>query len=130
MCDIDYTLSVCGDFNLPEYDRSACCNPSSMPAPEALFANYVTESGLTQLVSEPTRGNNILDLLLVNDPQAVFYATVTVPFSTSDHNAIQWSNMLPISAHDNNFDNYNNVNMYDFKTANSIMTLCCIIWAA
>ena len=56
--------------------------------------------------------------LLVNDPQEVFYATVTVPFSTSNHNAIQWSIMLLISAHDDNFDNYNNVNMYNFKRAN------------
>ena len=34
-------------------------NPSSMPAPEALFANYVMESGLTQLVSELTGGKII-----------------------------------------------------------------------
>ena len=88
MCGIDYTSSVCGNFNLSEYDWSACCNPSSMPAPEVLFANYVIESGLTLLVSEPTIGNNILDMLLVNDPQAMFHATVTVPFNTSDHNAI------------------------------------------
>ena len=89
-----------------------------MPAPEALFANYVFKSGLTQLLSEPTRDNNILDLLLMNDPQAVFYTAVTEPFSISDHNAIQWSIMLPICAYDGNFDHYNNVNMYDVKRAN------------
>ena len=29
MCDIDYTLSVCSDFNLLEYDCGllACCKP-------------------------------------------------------------------------------------------------------
>ena len=88
MCGIDYTSSVCGNFNLSEYDWSACCNPSSMPAPEVLFANYVIKSGLTLLVSELTISNNILDLLLVNDTQEVFHATVTAPFKTSDHNAI------------------------------------------
>ena len=40
------------------------------------------------------------------------------PVNGSDHNAIQWSIMLPISAHNDNFDHYNNVNMYDFKRAN------------
>ena len=67
----------------------------------------------------------------MNDPQAVFYATVTVPYSISDHNAIQWFIMLPISAHDDNFDNYNNVNMYDFKRANYdalLHYLGCVNW--
>ena len=43
---------------------------------------------LCQLVTEPTRDNNILDLVLTNDPQLVSSLNVLEQFSTSDHNAI------------------------------------------
>ncbi len=40
----------------------------------------MTQLGLTQCVEEPTRKNNILDLVLVNDPLLVNGCSVNVPF--------------------------------------------------
>ena len=37
------------------------------------------------MICEPTRGRNILDLLLVNDPLIISDVALDVPFCTSDH---------------------------------------------
>ena len=65
------------------------------------------------MVSEPTRENNILDLVLTNDLQLISSLTVIEPFSTSDHNAILFNicsstthSALPL--HSEEFINYVN----------------------
>ena len=57
------------------------------------FLDLCTNNGLNQLVEEPTRLGNILelDLLLCNDSALVSDVKVGVPFGTSDHNSITFS---------------------------------------
>ncbi len=43
-----------------------------------------------QLVNEPTRGENILDLLLTNDPSCVSSVDVSAPIGNSDHGSISF----------------------------------------
>ena len=47
---------------------------SVLPVHDSMFANFVLNVGLSQLVELPTRLANILDLLMVSDPLAVFDA--------------------------------------------------------
>ena len=54
---------IMGDFNLPEIDW----NSHLSPAPGSKLLNFISENNLTQLVREPTRGNNILDIVITTD---------------------------------------------------------------
>ena len=61
---------------------------STYPARLSSFANFVINNGLHQLVFNPTRGENTIDLFLTNDNLAVINVTVLAPFSTSGHSSI------------------------------------------
>jgi hypothetical protein len=49
-----------------------------------LFSQLISNL-LTQIVDEPTRGNNILDLAFVSDPSFVEDCRIDEPFGMSDH---------------------------------------------
>ena len=65
----------------------------------------MTENGFSQYVDSPTRGNNVLDFIYVNDDFALSGLNIIPPFSTSDHNSVifnlvhlshcTYSNMFP-----------------------------------
>jgi hypothetical protein len=72
-----------------------------------------------QLISEPTRKSNTLDLLLVNDSMSTYDVTVAAPFSTSDHCMLTWRAHCPISKaspsmpkHDYRRADYNGLSLY------------------
>ena len=79
---------ILGDFNCPDINWQAmsCC---SEPCHNILY-DFVMFNGLTQCVTSPTRLSNVLDLVLVSDPLLVSAIEVAPPFSTSDHNAINF----------------------------------------
>ena len=59
------------DFNLPDinWDNNTMkTNPQYGNQMNSKLVEITTENDLTQIVSEPTRGNNILDLMFTNDP--------------------------------------------------------------
>ena len=78
---------IMGDFNFPELDWS---RPESIgdshPFIECLSNNF-----LIQLVDEPTRETNYLDLVLCSDPSLVENLVVDEPFETSDHQLVTFS---------------------------------------
>ena len=72
-----------GDFNFPRIDWNGLSAPTGL---SELFLNFCVRNGLSQLVKKPThRSGNILDLLLVNEPNLVCDVEVQDNFSTSDH---------------------------------------------
>ena len=66
---------VIGDFNLKEVDWSNnfMLNSSSL---YEVFSDMLLENFLTQMVLEPTRGDNILDLVLSNTTDCIYDAEV------------------------------------------------------
>ena len=90
LCDIEFVYTICTYFNLPNCNWNADYDLSVLSNIEACFAKYITDNSITQLVSEPTRVNDLLDLLLVIDPSAVFKVQVLQPLSTSNHNSVTW----------------------------------------
>jgi hypothetical protein len=52
---------------------------------------------MTQIVDEPTRGNNILDLAFVSDPSFVEDCRIDEPFGMSDHKSVVLSVRFPVS---------------------------------
>ena len=78
-------LYIMGDFNLPLFKWDNCSIPASPPTEayrrlmELIEANF-----LTQMVCQPTRGDNTLDLVLTNRSQDII--EVRAEFTTlSDH---------------------------------------------
>ena len=85
-CTFDKTSLLQGDLNCPniDWDNSTVSNDGL----QQQLLDAVTNLGLVQLVNEGTRGSNILDIILCNDPFLVSNIEIKVPFSTSDHNCV------------------------------------------
>ena len=88
LCSSDGATIVLGDFNLAKLDwlYGVPCDAKS-----TAFLYFCGNLGFTQLVNEPTRDKNILDLVLSNDALLISDLIVDVPFCTSDHNSIHFS---------------------------------------
>lgn len=65
-------LFLGGEFNIPGIDWSRLCTEfSGRDVPRDAMLNICTSFSLRQCVSEPTRGNNILDALFANMPSSI-----------------------------------------------------------
>ena len=74
-----------GDFNLPKLlaDPTLSVDRSTL-----LFRDTFEENFLVQLIREPTRKEEILDLLLVNEDNLITNVAVGESLGNSDHNII------------------------------------------
>lgn len=77
---------ILGDFNCPGVDWQMKQWPTE-PCQKLLY-DFSVFNGFTQCTPAPTRLNNLLDLVFVNDPLIMSNIEVVSPFSTSDHNAV------------------------------------------
>ena len=50
--------------------------------------DFVIGNGFSQVITEPKRSNNVLDLVMIDYPFLLVKTDVTEPFSTSDHNVV------------------------------------------
>ena len=82
-------IILMGDFNLPNVDWVHYSAPANFFYDK--FIRFVNECGLLQFVLEPTRRENILDLVMTNVPNLISDLQVQCPFSTSDHNVISFT---------------------------------------
>jgi len=91
----DCNICIFGDFNLPYL----CWDTLLVSGPHAkfhqAFLDSTTQLGLVQCVDQPTRCDNILDLVLVNDPLLISSCVVRAPFGNSDHETIEFNLVLP-----------------------------------
>ena len=79
---------IMGDFNLPLINWNT--NQHGDSAGDRFFS-FFHENFLHQHVHEPTRDNNILDLVISTDENLVNYLEIGEPLDTSDHNIIRGS---------------------------------------
>eukprot|EP00116_Pleurobrachia_bachei_P001864 sb/3462126/ len=82
-------MFIMGDFNLPLFNWGSDSSPlNSSSAGYAALTDFIGENFLTQVVDQPTRGNNILDLIFTNTPQDV--ASIrTEDTGISDHKLVE-----------------------------------------
>ena len=83
-------IIIVEDFNLPaiQWEEGMGCiqsSPTYGNDVNYLFIETINDSGLEQLVTEPTRNNHILDLVLTSQPDLI--NDVKVVPSISDHEA-------------------------------------------
>jgi len=74
IADSGARLCILDDFNLPQLNWDLFLYPDNHLYSSA--ASLVCNHGSTQLVDEPTRGDNILDLVLCSDTLCADYVTV------------------------------------------------------
>ena len=80
-------IVIGGDFNLPAWDwKSKTLKKTNQVEIHNIFKDGIEDLGLEQMVEEPTRGKNILDLFLTNQPNLVPRVEVT-PYN-GDHDAV------------------------------------------
>ena len=60
-----------GDFNFPGWNwkQNTHKTPCAYPSLHTKFYDVLCNNGLTQIVEEPTRGDNTLDLIITNRPK-------------------------------------------------------------
>ena len=82
------TCLLMGDFNLPSinWDLMAADGKAAN-----IFLDCIQDNFLYQQVQEPTRGANILDLVLTSEKSMVEDLEVGEPFGTSDHCVVRWN---------------------------------------
>lgn len=86
-------LILGGDFNYPSINWSTLSVPVHPNRHEQLsFLRLLNYHNLQQLVQEPTRGNNILDLIITNHPDST---KVQILEEISDHRAVHCTLPLP-----------------------------------
>lgn len=67
---MNYLLTKCGDFNMPEIKSWSYLN-FDLPSRETYLANFIIDNGLHQLVIKPTHMNAILYLFITNDKLSI-----------------------------------------------------------
>lgn len=116
-CSSDSSVILCGDFNLPHINWA--CLSSETVSFNSQFIDCVRENALVQQVNFATRKNNILDLVFTNDPFLIHDVNVDVPFSTSDHNSVNFKlsfcNTVFLSQSDTIFNDFSTVDWVRFN---------------
>ena len=79
-----------GDFNLPHIDWETEQIKSSCPCKHVYesFLDTLHDFSLEQVVKEPTREDNILDLFLLNQPSLVHSTKILPPLGQGDHDIV------------------------------------------
>ena len=79
---------IAGDMNLPGFDWPSGSLKTNCPSPSQhnQFSEILADHGLTQITDKPTRDENILDLVAINNPTLLNRLEV-IP-GISDHDAV------------------------------------------
>ena len=88
LCQVAWPVFIVGDLNCPGVNWQTNCAPSDGVQDKLL--DCVVEYGFTQCVTLPTRGANVLDLVLVNEPLLLSSLSVLDPVGNSDHDSVQF----------------------------------------
>lgn len=89
-CQADMVYLL-GDFNFPHIDWAKLTSSCQMASD---FINLILDFNFTQVVNQPTRGSNILDLVFTSNPERVEQITYIDGFS--DHYLLQLSINIPL----------------------------------
>ena len=138
LCDVDYTVVINGDFNLPNINWSypIILSNDNMDHCSTLFTNFMAQNVFDQLVNDVTRPSSVLpghgsiiDVVLCNDPFTVHDVFVGSPFSTSDHCVVTFElSILSASSYSTMQSiQYRNFKLADWEAIND--HLSCVDWS-
>ena len=84
----DIPTFIVTDLNCPNIDWQLQSRTTG--AIDTIFSDFFTNNGYEQCVRDATRGSNVLDLVLCNEPILMSNIDVLPPFGSSDHNSIEF----------------------------------------
>jgi len=120
----NYSIVICGDFYVPNIDWSVVTPIVSSPV-NSTFCSLVHDNFLTQLVSSPTRGDHILDLILTNNPSCVSNVRVADNLPGSNYDAVEFA--LSVSSKSSQIlFNYSTCDLHKFQEVLSHILWNCI----
>jgi ribonucleases P/MRP protein subunit RPP40 len=95
-----------GDFNYPDIDW---CGGQGLSRESQLFVDCLEDGFLTQHVTEKTRGNACLDLVITKEPDVIDNMRVLGRLASSDHNMLLFDFIICTRNNDNirHFFDYN-----------------------
>ena len=104
---------ILGDFNYPDINWETSIGHEE----NTEFLETIADSYLTQLVEDPTRGDNILDLVFTSDDNLVENLAVGEHFGDSDHNIIRFDIITSSKIKENNvfIPNFNRANFEEIR---------------
>ena len=103
-------LLIAGDFNFPDINwthEGGIINSLRFSSANDIL-NTINDNFLIQCVSEPTFGDNILDLVITEAPERVFSLCVGPPISSSAANKLHSSITWEYNLRSNNISNSTN----------------------
>ena len=65
-----------------------------------IILDFAINNGFLQIVKRATRESNILDIVLVNEPNAVFTVDVNAPLGSSDHCRVDFTIVIELELSD------------------------------
>ena len=104
---------LCGDFNVPNVNWNTTMPTIPSPVTSSL-CDMAHNFSLQQLVPEPTRQNNTLDLLLTNNTNRIEHVSVIDGTPGSDHDGICFSLVMDSTP----LPRKEHRRLYNFKEAN------------
>ena len=89
--------TILGDFNLREISWKEASSPAACSELSFEFLELWAAWDMEQLVRQPTRGDNYLDLILTTEVSSFSSVTTKPPVSTSDHCLVHgfWKFVMP-----------------------------------
>ena len=90
-CTPNTPIYLCGDFNLKDIDWTTLSNKPRAAHPESCkkLTELISDFSLEQMVTVPTRGSAILDLVITNKPDTITNLDTTPGLSTvNDHDIV------------------------------------------
>ena len=84
--NVAYLVSILVEFNFPEIDGINMKISTSITA--NTFLSHIRDFGLKQIVTVPTRGDNLLDINLCNNPMNLLNVSVVEPIAYCNHSTI------------------------------------------
>lgn len=103
---------ILGDFNYPGINWTTV---NSQSQDDQEFIKVIEDLYLTQQVQEPTRENNILDLIFTTDPDMISEIDILPPIGTSDHNTIKFNIAIDLEQKQQREEDHTR---HDYRTAN------------
>jgi hypothetical protein len=87
-CSTNAIVVLGGDYNFPGWDWEKKVLKKGAPCPRLhqQFRDIIADLGMDQIVEKPTRGDNILDLLVTNHPN--IFPRIEIAPDLSDHDIV------------------------------------------
>ena len=84
---------IAGDINFPFISWD---DMSSTDRLSNVLLNTLNESMLHNVYLSPSRGNNILDLIVTGNPDIIYSIEIEEPVANSDHNSVRIEMRIPV----------------------------------